>query len=269
MEIVNISAYKFLNLSNLTDLRQVLLEKGLEWGLRGTILLSPEGINCFFSGSKEATEHYKHLISDTLGMGGLPYKASISNNQPFRRLLVRIKKEIISMGISEIQPAQFTAPRISAETLKQWYDEKRDFILLDTRNDYESRLGTFENAMHLDIRTFRDFPEAVQNLDPLFKERTFVTICTGGIRCEKAGPYMLSIGFKHVYQLDGGILRYLEQCGNAHWVGECFVFDHRTALDPQLQETKTTQCFTCRAPLMPQEQEDPRYVLGESCPYCA
>ena len=269
MDIINISAYKFLELSDLPSLKEILLSKALEYNLRGTILLSHEGINCFFAGSREAVDQYKHLISNTLGMGELPYKESISSAQPFRRMLVRLKKEIISMGVPEIQPHKFTAPRITAEELNQWYDEKRDFILLDTRNDYEVRLGTFENAMHLDIQTFRAFPEAIQNLDPSFKEKTFVTTCTGGIRCEKAGPYMLSIGFKNVYQLDGGMLRYLEKCGSAHWVGECFVFDHRTALDPNLQETKTTQCFTCRSPLLPAEQQDPRYVLGESCPYCA
>lgn len=269
MDIINISAYKFLELQDLPALKQVLLEKALEYKLRGTILLSNEGINTFFAGSREATESYKHLISHTLKMGELPYKESISGHQPFNRMLVKIKKEIISMGVPEIQPHKFTAPRITAEELKQWYDEKRDFILLDTRNDYEVRLGTFENSMHLDIATFRDFPEAIDNLDPSFKEKIFVTTCTGGIRCEKAGPYMLSVGFKNVYQLDGGMLRYLEKCGGAHWQGECFVFDDRVAVDAQLQETQTTQCYACRSPLMPLEQQDLRYIPGKSCPYCA
>ena len=269
MDMINISAYKFLELTDLPQIKGLLLEKGLEYNLRGTILLSPEGINCFFAGSRLSVDHYKHLISDTLNMGALPYKESLSKEQPFRRLLVRIKKEIIAMGVPEIQPHRFTAPRITAEELNQWYDEKRDFILLDTRNDYEVRLGTFENAMHLDIKTFRGFPEAIQNLDPAFKEKTFVTTCTGGIRCEKAGPYMLSAGFKNVYQLDGGMLRYLEKCGSAHWKGDCFVFDHRTALNPRLEETETTQCYACRSPLLPIEQQDSRYVLGESCPHCA
>lgn len=268
MDIVNVSAYKFLELSDLPNLKARLLEKALELQLRGTILISHEGINCFFAGSELSTSAYQHFISDTLGFGELPYKLSPSSHQPFRRMLVRIKKEIISMGIPSIQPQHYTSRRISVQELKQWYDEGRDFIMLDTRNDYEIRLGTFKNAMHLDIQSFRQFPEAVKNLDPSFKERIFVTSCTGGIRCEKAAPYMESVGFKHVYQLDGGMLRYLEHCGNAHWDGECFVFDHRVALSPDLSETKTTQCFACRQPLTPEEQQNSAYVFGKSCPYC-
>ena len=269
MDIVNVSAYKFLNLSDLPTIKQQLLEKALELQLRGTILLSPEGINCFFAGTEENAIAYQYFISHTLGFGELPYKLSPSTHQPFRRMLVRIKKEIIAMGVPSIRPYEYTSKRISPQELKQWYDEGRDFILLDTRNDYEIRLGTFENAMHLNIETFRQFPEAIENLDDSFKERVFVTTCTGGIRCEKAAPYMESIGFKHVYQLDGGMLRYLELCGGAHWEGECFVFDHRVALAPDLTETTTTQCYACREPLTPEEQKSPLYQVGESCPYCA
>jgi predicted sulfurtransferase len=268
MDIINISAYKFLPLTDLPDLKAALLEKAIELGLRGTVLLSPEGVNCFFAGTEEAVKGYQHFISVTLGLGELPYKESCSQYQPFKRMLVKIKKEIISMGIPHIKPHEAPAPRLSAQQLKQWYDEGRDFILLDTRNDYEVRLGTFKNAMDLNIATFRDFPEAVANLDPAFKEKTFVTVCTGGIRCEKAAPLMLSLGFQHVYQLEGGMLRYFEECGGAHWEKECFVFDERVALNPNLQETTTVQCFACRSPLTPEEQKDVRYQIGLSCPYC-
>ncbi len=266
MNIINISAYKFLPLTDLPALKTIFLEKATELGLRGTILLSPEGVNCFFAGDAKAVRVYQQLLGDKFGE--LPYKESHSQYQPFKRMLVKIKAEIIAMGVPTVKPHETPAPRISAQELKQWYDEGRDFILLDTRNDYEIRLGMFKNTMNLNIATFRDFPEAVANLDPVFKEKTFVTVCTGGIRCEKAAPLMISLGFKQVYQLDGGILRYFELCGGAYWEKECFVFDERVAVNSALQETTTVQCFACRSPLTSEEQQDVRYQIGLTCPYC-
>src|SRR5690606_5425332 len=140
--------------------------------------------------------------------------------------------------------------------------------LLDTRNDYEVKLGTFENALAAGVDHFRDFPAAVARLPDALKDATIVMFCTGGIRCEKAGPYMESQGFRNVLQLDGGILKYFEECGGAHYRGECFVFDQRVGVDPTLQETDAAQCFRCLSPLTAAEQQDPRYVPGRSCPWC-
>jgi UPF0176 protein len=161
-----------------------------------------------------------------------------------------------------------TSPKLAARELKQWLDEGRPVTLLDTRNDYEVKLGTFKNARAIGIDHFREFPDAVRKLPPELKEQPIVMFCTGGIRCEKAGPFMEREGFKKIFQLDGGILKYFEECGGAHYDGECFVFDQRVGLDPSLQETESTQCFRCLTPLTEADQKDARYVSGQSCPYC-
>jgi UPF0176 protein len=195
-------------------------------------------------------------------------KVSISADQPFNRMLVRIKKEIIAFGVEGINPAQRTSPKLTAATLKQWLDEGRPLTLLDTRNDYEIKLGTFKNALPIGVDHFRDFPSAVRKLPPALKDQPIVMFCTGGIRCEKAGPFMEMEGFKNIFQLDGGILKYFEECGGAHYDGECFVFDQRVGLDPSLQETDSDQCFSCQTPLTAADQVDARYLPGQSCPYC-
>jgi RluA family pseudouridine synthase len=193
---------------------------------------------------------------------------SETEHQPFTKMLVRIKREIIAFGVEGINPAQRTSPKLAARDLKQWLDEGRPVTLLDTRNDYEVKLGTFQNALPIGIEHFRDFPAAVRKLPPAMKEQPIVMFCTGGIRCEKAGPFMEREGFKNIFQLDGGILKYFEECGGAHYDGECFVFDQRVGVDPGLHETNATQCFMCQTPLTVAEQGDPRYVPGRSCPYC-
>jgi RluA family pseudouridine synthase len=167
-----------------------------------------------------------------------------------------------------IEPARRPSPKLSPQQLKSWLDEGRPLTLLDTRNDYEVKLGTFENALAAGVDHFRDFPAAVSRLPEELKDQTIVMFCTGGIRCEKAGPYMESQGFRHVLQLDGGILKYFEECGGAHYRGECFVFDQRVGVDPALQETDAAQCFNCLSPLTAAEQRDARYVPGRSCPWC-
>jgi UPF0176 protein len=202
------------------------------------------------------------------GLADLQVKASETSYQPFNRMLVRLKKEIIAFGVGDIAPGAHTSPKLPPATLKQWLDEGRPVTLLDTRNDYEVKLGTFRNARTMGIDHFREFPAAVHQLSPELKEQPIVMFCTGGIRCEKAGPFMEREGFIQVFQLEGGILKYFEDCGGAHYEGECFVFDQRVGLDPSLQETEASQCFVCLAPLSKAEQEDRRYVAGESCPHC-
>src|SRR5450432_2218080 len=267
-KIVNIAAYKFVSLPDLHSLRTRLLALCRSWELKGTILLSAEGINLFVAGEREKINLLLAELHSLPGLEDLQLKISETEHQPFTKMLVRVKKEIIAFGVEGINPGKHTSPKLAARDLKQWLDEGRPVTLLDTRNDYEVKLGTFKNARPIGIDHFREFPDAVRKLPPELKEQPIVMFCTGGIRCEKAGPFMEREGFEQVFQLDGGILKYFEQCGGAHYDGECFVFDQRVGLDPSLQETESTQCFRCLTPLTEADQQDARYVSGQSCPYC-
>ena len=269
VDIINIAAYRFITLDDLPALRARLKEQCVALHLRGTILLAPEGINLFLAGGADAIESFiDHLTTDGR-FAGMEFKRSPSDHQPFNRMLVKLKKEIISTGRPDISPALHPAPSLPAKTLKAWLDDGRDVVLLDARNRYEIKLGTFRRAQQLGIDTFRDFPNRLRELDPALKEKTIVTFCTGGIRCEKAAPALLDAGFRDVYQLAGGILKYFEEVGGAHYDGECFVFDRRVALNPQLEESGTVQCFNCLSPVTPEEQQSPAFVPDVSCPHCA
>ncbi len=273
--VLNIAAYRFVSVDRLPERREALQVLCHNLALKGSILLSSEGINLFLAGSKSAiTAFMDYLHQDPLfaelDMASTQYKQSWSESQPFNRMLVKLKQEIIPLGMPEIQPALHTAPTLSPHTLKEWLDNQRDFILLDTRNDYEVRLGTFEKATTLDgLEHFRDFPMAcIHQLPEEVKQKPLVMFCTGGIRCEKASVALEQQGYQEVYQLEGGILNYFEQCGGAHYRGDCFVFDKRVALDPHLEETAAILCYNCQNPLLPAEQQSPDYVIEVSCPYC-
>lgn len=266
--IVNVSSYKFVTLRELPAMRADLRQRCHDLGIKGTILLSPEGINLFLAAPASAIAAFLEHVRSYPGLADLPVKESCSQDQPFSRMLVRIKKEIIAFGVPGIAPAEHTSRKISATQLKQWLDEGRDLTLLDVRNDYEVQIGTFRNAKAIGVDHFRHFPAAVERLPDAEKKRAIVMFCTGGIRCEKAGPFMEQQGFGEVYQLDGGILKYFEEVGGEYWDGECFVFDKRVALDPHLTETATTQCYACQHPLTPSDQQSPDYVPNVSCPFC-
>lgn len=266
--VTNIAAYQFAALTDLKQWRLELLQRCREWELKGTILLSTEGINLFMAGSESSIAALLGVLRERPGLATLEAKFSSSDHQPFTRLLVRIKKEIIAFGVAGIEPARRTSPKLSPRQLKQWLDEARPVTLLDTRNDYEVKLGTFHNALTLGLDHFRGFPAAVRNLPQALKDQPIVMFCTGGIRCEKAGAYLEREGFSQVHQLQGGILKYFEECGSAHYDGECFVFDHRVGLDPGLAETATAVCHQCRMPLTAADQRSPHYVPGQSCPSC-
>lgn len=270
--VLNLSTYRFapFESSDLVSLRDRLRATCAELGLRGTILLGTEGINLFVAGAPAAAHALMDHLRTIPGLDGLEAKESWSDSQPFNRMLVKIKKEIIAFGVEGVDPARAPAPRLAPLTLKAWLDEGRPVVLLDTRNDYEVRLGTFRGAIDPQIASFRAFPDAVRRLPESLKNRPIVTFCTGGIRCEKAAPFLLGEGFEEVYQLDGGILKYFETCGGAHYEGECFVFDQRVGVDPALRATThTVLCHACRQPLNDAEQADPRHVPGVSCPHCA
>ncbi len=266
--ITNIAAYRFAALGGLKELRARLMEKCRAWKLKGTILISTEGINLFVAGGAAEIDLLLAELRAIPGLEDLTPKISISDHQPFNRMLVRIKKEIIAFGVQGIHPEKKTSRKIAAQTLKQWLDEGKPVTLLDTRNDYEVKLGTFRGAKTLGLDHFRHFPEAVQKLPAEMKQQPIVMFCTGGIRCEKAGPYMEREGFLDIFQLDGGILKYFEECGGSHYDGECFVFDQRVGVDPALRETESAQCYGCLTPLTEEDQQDERYVAGKTCPYC-
>ncbi len=266
--VTNISTYLFAPLQNLKGLRDRLRQACKDWDLKGTILLSTEGVNLFVAGPAERIDQLLDVLRAVPGLEGLTPKVSLSEQQPFSRMLVKIKKEIISLGVEGIDPVNKPAPRISARQLKQWLDEGKPVTLLDTRNDYELKLGTFNGAIPIGVQTFRDFPAATARLQPLPKNQPIVTFCTGGIRCEKAAPYMIDQGFENVFQLDGGILKYFEECGNHHYHGECFVFDKRVGVAGDLGESGQGMCYACQGVLSPADLADPRTVEGVSCPRC-
>lgn len=266
--VTNLAAYRFVELAGLKELREDLVGLCKGVGLKGTILLSTEGVNLFVAGSGEAVDVVMERLREIPGLEDFEGKVSESEDQPFRRMLVRIKKEIIAFGVEGVEPGRRTSPKLQAKELRRWLDEGRKITLLDTRNDYEVKLGTFTGAVVPDIQTFREFPKAVREMPEEMKDETVVMFCTGGIRCEKAGPFMEMEGFKNVYQLDGGILKYFEECGGAHYDGECFVFDQRVGVDPALRETDTAVCYACQAPLDAEDQKDVRYVAGLTCPHC-
>ncbi len=266
--IVNIAAYQFAELTDLHDLRSELRDLCQARELRGTILLSTEGINCFLAGVREQIDALLHRLRQIPGLESLKVKESFSTHQPFNRMLVKIKREIIAFGVPGIDPRKYTSRRLTANQLKQWLDEGKPVTLLDTRNEFEVQVGTFRNAVAIGVEDFRNFPDAVAKLPAAMKDQPVVTFCTGGIRCEKAAPLLEREGFKQVYQLDGGILKYFQECGGAHYDGHCFVFDQRVALDPALRETNLRQCFACQAVLTEADQQSPAYVAGVSCPRC-
>ncbi len=266
--VLNISAYRFVKLDRVAERRVELLSLCKSLGLRGTILLSSEGLNLFLAGRPEDIASFlAHLRKDP-AFADLETKDSYSETQPFRRMLVRLKKEIIAFGIDSVCPEERTSPKLSARELQAWLDEGRPVRLLDVRNEYEFELGTFEDAEHLNISHFREFPQAILRLPEEAKQQPLVMFCTGGIRCEKAGPMMEQAGFEHVYQLDGGILKYFEECGGQHYRGACFVFDNRVALDPELKPTGNMLCFACQAVLNPDDVASEKFLFGKWCPHC-
>ncbi len=240
MSVVNISAYKFIALDSLERRRDALRTRCEALQLKGTVLLAPEGINIFLAGERHAIDTIvSWLRSDPL-FADLDPKESLSDTAPFGRLRIRLKKEIITMRHPQIRPEGGRAPSVSPQTLQRWLqrgvdDEGRKVVMLDTRNDYEIACGKFEHAVDYGLASFTGFPDAIAADRERFRGQTVVSYCTGGIRCEKAALHMQDLGMDHVYQLEGGILRYLEHTDAGGWQGSCFVFDERGALDPQLK----------------------------------
>mmetsp|Transcript_25492 Transcript_25492/g.74327 ORF Transcript_25492/g.74327 Transcript_25492/m.74327 type:complete len:402 (-) Transcript_25492:258-1463(-) len=268
--VVNFTGYKFVGIPDKAELKKPFRETCTGLGLKGLVLLTDEGINFFLAAAtREAADKFLAFLEEDERFRGIPVKWSESSGTPFKRMLVKLKKEIIALGDPSVRPAERTGLRLEPREFKRWLDEGREVVVVDTRNDYEVRLGTFRNAVDLELDNFKEFPEAVRQRVPApAKDLPVVTFCTGGVRCEKATAIMMDQGFREVYQLEGGILRYFEDCGGDHWDGECFVFDNRVALNPQLEETETVMCYSCREPLTRQDQASPDFVLGVSCSHC-
>jgi len=271
---INIAAYKFVTFNDTVERRADFQAICHDLDLKGTILLTPEGINLFLAGTRNNIDNFLGWLRQDARFADIEVKESLSNEQPFNRMLVKLKKEIITMRLPLIQPELGRAPVVKAVDLKRWLDQGHDdagkpVVMVDTRNAFEVDVGTFENTIDYRIHKFSEFPEVIARHKHELDGKTVVTFCTGGIRCEKAAIHMQNIGYDSVYQLEGGILKYFEEVGGAHYQGDCFVFDHRTALNPELEATPTVQCFACRAVVTAREQISPLYKVGVSCPHCA
>lgn len=243
----NVAFYQFVELENPESWKETFSTLK-EFGVKGTLLIAKEGMNGFLAGSEPAIEQSLQLIRDQSPFASLIVKDSFSDFNPYKRFLIKVKNEIVTFR-QECTPNDPRAKRISAAELARWYEEGESFHIIDTRNDFEFRLGAFEGAECLGIKHFVNFAERVKTLPEEWKKQKIVTYCTGGIRCEKAAPYMAEQGFEQVYQLDGGILKYFELMGGKHWRGDCFVFDHRVALNPQLQPSGLVLCEVCQNPI--------------------
>jgi len=268
LEFLNVAGYKFEPLENLDSLIPEFQNKCDELGLKGSVYLSPNGINFSIAGTEENIDTYIQFMEEDSRFRDIPLKKTYSETQPFRRMKVRLKKEIISLGRDDINPRELTGDYISPRELFEMYETKEDVIVLDTRNEYETRVGLFENAVDLQLDTFRDFPSAIETLPEEYKDKQIVMYCTGGIRCEKASAVMMKAGFSDVKQLEGGVLDYFKETGGAYWNGDCFVFDERVALDKELKETEYIYCYICREPLSAEEKASPDFKINEYCPYC-
>lgn len=253
MRIVNLAGYLFVSLPQAAVWRDVVLARCQSLGLKGTILLAPEGINAFVAGAQDACDAFIDYLRHEPAFEGLlapiTFKVSYSDHQPFKRMLVKFKPEIITMRHPAIRPEAGRAPAVTPATLKTWLDQGhddtgREVVLLDTRNGFEVDVGTFTGAIDWRLEKFGDFPDAVSAHRDAFDGKTVVSFCTGGIRCEKAAIHMAEKGIEHVYQLDGGILGYFEHVGTDHYHGACFVFDERTALTPTLDPATSTPAAT-------------------------
>lgn len=261
--------YKFVPLDDFVQLRPIYKQRMLENSIKGTILLAPEGINGTISGAHDAIRDFLAFLRSDARLADLEHKESFFDYHPFTRTKVRLKKEIIGLGVP-VNPTEKTGTYLNPQ---QWNAllADPDVVLLDSRNEYETYLGTFKGAIDPDITDFKQLPGYVKaHLDPT-KHKKIATFCTGGIRCEKFTTYLMDEGFEEVYHLQGGILKYLEEipAEQSLWEGDCFVFDKRVGVGHQLEPSKVaTMCFACGHPLLPQDREHDDYIEDLSCPYC-
>ncbi|HJN37932.1 MAG TPA: rhodanese-related sulfurtransferase [Gammaproteobacteria bacterium] len=267
--IVVAALYHFVKVNNPTQLHKLLLDFCKKNDIKGTLLLAHEGINGTVAGSRESIDELITYLHSILAFKNLEHKESFCDNNPFIRMKVKLKKEIVTLGVPSVNPQESVGTYINP---KDWNELINDpeVVVIDTRNDYEYEIGTFKGAINPQTETFREFPDFVKkNLDKN-KHKKVAMFCTGGIRCEKASSYMLDQGFDKVYHLKGGILKYLEtiQKQDSQWEGECFVFDDRVTVTHQLAEGEALQCHACRRALYPKDTQSSLYKKGVHCHRC-
>ena len=267
--IVVCALYRFTRLEDFQSLQQPLLDVLNQHDIRGTLLLAHEGINGTVAGSQASIDALLAWFDQDERLANIDHKLSFDDEQPFYRTKVKLKKEIVTMGVEGIDPKRVVGTYVKP---KDWNEliNQPDVVLVDTRNDYEVQIGTFKGALNPNTETFREFPEYVaKNLDPAENKRVAM-FCTGGIRCEKSTAYLKEQGFEEVYHLEGGILKYLEEvpAEESTWEGECFVFDNRVAVDHSLEKGSYDLCHGCRMPITDEDKLDAKYEQGVSCHHC-
>src|SRR6056300_1816732 len=265
--------YHFVNIDQYRNFQQPILDFCQKKQIKGTLLLAQEGINGTISGPANAIQEFHAFIQDNPIFQGafkhLDHKESWAEENPFYRMKVKLKKEIVTLGVPGISPKKHVCQYVDPRDWNALISDP-ETVLIDTRNDYEYDIGTFKNAINPNTKTFREFPKYIKkHLDPKTTKKVAM-FCTGGIRCEKATSYLLDEGFEEVYHLKGGILKYLEHVPKdvSLWDGECFVFDQRVSVTHGIEEGIYDQCYACRHPLSPEELLSPLYQKGKSCPYC-
>jgi len=269
MQYVVCAMYKFVALEDFEDIRPKLLATMESHEICGTLLLAKEGINGTVAGTRDAIDALLDWFKQDERLADIGYKESITESKPFKRTKVKLKKEIVTMGVEGIDPRHVVGTYVKPTDWNALIADPEVFVV-DTRNDYEYQIGTFEHAVDPNTKTFREFPDWVkENMDPA-KHKKVAMFCTGGIRCEKSTAYMKEQGFEEVYHLDGGILKYLEEVPEQEslWKGECFVFDDRVTVDHQLNEGKYDQCHACRMPILEEDKQRNEYFKGVSCHHC-
>ena len=268
-KVIVAALYKFVALEDFHQLREPLLDRCIAAGTRGTLLLAHEGINGTIAGSREALDEVLAYLRSDPRLADLEHKESVDDHMPFYRMKVKVKKEIVTMGVPGIDPNQRVGTYVRPRDWNELVNDP-EVLLIDTRNDYEYGIGTFRGALDPRTTTFREFPAYVRaTLDPR-KHKKVAMFCTGGIRCEKASAFMLNEGFEEVYHLQGGILKYLEEVPeqDSTWEGECFVFDNRVAVNHRLEKGQYDQCYGCRHPITEQDKLSDKYQKGVCCPRC-
>ena len=261
--------YKFVSLPDYKALQAPILAECERNNIKGTLLLADEGINGTIAGLPQDIRNVLNFLRQDPRFSNLEHKESYANEHPFYRMKVRLKKEIVTLGVQGVSPTKQVGTYVKPEDWNALISDP-DVVLIDTRNDYEVDIGTFKGALDPKTTTFREFPAFITNNLDKTKHKKVAMFCTGGIRCEKASSYMMEQGFEEVYHLQGGILKYLETVPEAQsiWQGECFVFDQRVAVKHNLEVGEYDQCYACRHPLSPTEMQSTQYVAGISCPYC-
>ncbi|PID37314.1 MAG: hypothetical protein CR966_01545 [Pseudomonadales bacterium] len=261
--------YKFTNFPDFENYRESIHQTLVDNDVKGTLLIAHEGINGTIAGSREGIDNVLKFLRDIPAIGELSYKESFSETVPFYRTKVKLKKEIVTMGVSDIDPKKDAGRYVKPEDWNALISDP-EVLLIDTRNDYEYQVGTFKNAINPNTDTFREFPDYIaKNLDKN-KHKKVAMFCTGGIRCEKSTAFMKRQGFDEVYHLQGGVLQYFEDVPTEKslWDGECFVFDNRVTVNQELQPGSYDQCYACRMPITEEEKQSEHYIKGESCPHC-